>query len=117
MSWSGRHWRTNRDWIAQSRAHYVPKEGVSLAMPATRRRRFGSVRKLPSARFQARYWHTDARHIAPETFAAYADALAWLSRAEAAITRGAWLEPTAGKATFEEVAARWTESNPLKRSS
>jgi integrase len=96
----------------------LPQLGSRVAsMPATRRRHFGSVRKLPSGRFQARYWHTDARHIAPETFAAKADALAWLSRAEADITRGAWLDPTAGKATFAEVAERWSGSNPLKRSS
>jgi integrase len=86
-------------------------------MPAPRRRHFGSVRRLPSGRYQARYWHAGARHIAPETFVAKADALAWLARAEADVTRGAWLDPAAGKTTFAEVAERWTESNPLKRSS
>jgi hypothetical protein len=77
----------------------------------------GASASSPPGQYQARYWHTDARHIAPETFAAKADALAWLARAAADVTRGAWLDPTAGKATFAEVAERWTESNPLKRSS
>jgi integrase len=86
-------------------------------MPAVRRRHFGSVRKLPSGRYQARYLHAGGRHIAPETFAAKADALAWLARAEADITRGAWLDPAGGKATFGAVADRWLVANPLKRSS
>lgn len=86
-------------------------------MPATKRRHFGSVRKLPSGRYQARYWHDADRHTAPETFPTKADALAWVARAEADISRGSWLDPTAGRATVAEVARRWLESNPAKRSS
>ncbi len=86
-------------------------------MAVTRRRHFGSVRKLPSGRYQARYWHAGTRHIALETFTAKADAQAWLSRAEADITRGAWLDPAAGKVTVAELATRWLESNPMKRGS
>ncbi len=56
-----------------------PKEAVRLGMAATRRRHFGSVRKLPSGRYQARYWHAGERYTSPETFAAKADASAWLS--------------------------------------
>ena len=52
-----------------------------------------------------------------ETFTAKADAQAWLSRAEADITRGAWLDPAAGKVTVVELATRWLESNPMKRGS
>jgi integrase len=86
-------------------------------MAVTRRRHFGSARKLPSGRYQARYWHAGTRHIAPETFSTKTVALAWLSRAEADITRGAWLDPAGGKVTFAELAARWLESNPMKRGS
>ena len=38
----------------------------------TKRRHFGNVRKLPSGRYQAAYWHEGRRHTAPMTFAAKA---------------------------------------------
>jgi hypothetical protein len=37
-------------------------------------RHFGSVRKLPSRRWQFSSWHNGARHAAPRTFAAKTDA-------------------------------------------
>ena len=55
------------------------------------RRHFGNVRKLPSGRYQASYWHEGLRHVASETFKAKADAQAWLSTKEADIVRGLWL--------------------------
>ena len=75
------------------------------------------MRRLPSGRFQASYWHDGSRHTASETFATKADALAWLSRAEADISRGSWVDPSAGRATVSEVAARWLCANPSKRTS
>ena len=50
-------------------------------MPA--RRHFGSVRRLPSGRYQASYWHLAERHVAPETFTTTGEAYAWLSTVEA----------------------------------
>ena len=45
----------------------------------SRRRHFGTVRKLPSGRWQARYYdHAGRRHTAPRTFPAKADAFAYL---------------------------------------
>ena len=81
----------------------------------TRRRHFGSVRKLPSGRFQASYWHESSRHQAPSTFTTKADALAWLSAADADIHRGSWVDPRGGGLTLEQVAAKWLEANPAKR--
>jgi hypothetical protein len=43
------------------------------------RRHFGSVRKLPSGRHQASYWHEGERHLAPDTFVGKTEAQAWLS--------------------------------------
>ena len=44
------------------------------------RRSFGSIRRLPSKRFQASYLGPDlARHVAPETFTAKIDAEGWLA--------------------------------------
>lgn len=76
-------------------------------MPTTRRRHFGSVRKLPSGRYQVRYWHAGASRAAPQTFKARADALAWLSTVETDLLRGSWVAPNAGKISFAEYADAW----------
>jgi integrase len=73
----------------------------------TSRRHFGSVRRLPSGRWQARYWHDGARHAAADTFTTKTDAQAWLSRAETDVFRGAWVDPRAGQITFADYAERW----------
>jgi hypothetical protein len=49
------------------------------------RRQFGSVRRLPSKRWQASYWHLGGRHVADRTFPAKADAQTWLSTVQADI--------------------------------
>jgi integrase len=73
----------------------------------TNRRHFGSVRKLPSGRYQASYWHEGARHVAPDTFTAKADALAYLSSIETGIRRGGWIDPADSKELFVSYANRW----------
>jgi integrase len=83
----------------------------------TNRRHFGNVRKLPSGRYQANYWHDGQRHTAPRTFVAKADALAYLASMETDLGRGTWTSPTAGNLTVSELAAEWLESNPRKRAS
>ena len=72
------------------------------------RRRFGSVRRLPSGRWQARYRTSDGRqHSAPETFATKADATRHLAQVETDLSRGQWSNPRLGRTTFAEWAARW----------
>ncbi len=73
------------------------------------RRHFGSVRKLPSGRWQASYWHDGRRHAATETFRAKGDALAWLATKEADIVRGTWVAPPTGKVTFGEYSLSWLQ--------
>jgi Phage integrase, N-terminal SAM-like domain len=82
-----------------------------------RRNHFGGVRKLPSGRYQARYWHAGAHHSAPLTFLAKADALAWLARTQTDIRRGAWVDPAGAQMTVAELATRWLEHDPCKRAS
>jgi len=72
------------------------------------RRRFGSVRRLPSGRWQVRYRTSDGRqHTAPETFATKTDATRHLAQVETDLSRGQWSNPRLGRTTFAEWAARW----------
>jgi excisionase family DNA binding protein len=85
-----------------------PGRGWRPAGCVMRRRRFGSVRRLPSGRWQARYRTSDGRqHTAPETFAAKADAARHLAQVETDLSRGQWSDPRLGRTTFAEWAARW----------
>jgi Phage integrase, N-terminal SAM-like domain len=72
------------------------------------RRRFGSVRRLPSGRWQARYHAADGRlHTAPQTFATKTDATRFLVQVEADLTRGRWSDPRLGRTPFAAWATRW----------
>ena len=86
-------------------------------MAKKRRRTFGTVAKLPSGRYRARYFYQGVFHNAPETYRAVADANAWLTVEESKILQGTWV-PVAGSAmTVAGLAERWLASNPLKRDS
>jgi integrase len=85
--------------------------GASGAPPATTRRRgsrriaFGTVRRLPSGRYQARF--TDAREerrTAPTTFATKRDALDYLATVRADMVRGHWRAPELGAITVAAYA-------------
>lgn len=55
---------------------------------------FGSVRKLPSGRWQARYTGPDlAVHTAPTTFVTKADAQGWLAKERVLISGQEWTPP------------------------
>jgi integrase len=72
------------------------------------RRHFGYVRKRPSGRWQATYWHDGQRHAAG-TFAAKADALSCLATIEVDLRRGGWINPAAGKVTLASYSNEWLE--------
>jgi hypothetical protein len=76
-------------------------------MPANYRRHFGSLRKLPSRRWQSPYCHNGARHAAPHTFATKTDAQGWLSSIETDIKRGDWLDPEGSKITVGSWLQHW----------
>jgi hypothetical protein len=73
------------------------------------RRRFGSVRRLPSGRWQARYPDpvTGRLRTAPHTFATKTEAGRWLSVVEADMVPGAWVDRGEGAMRFSELADRW----------
>ena len=63
---------------------------------AAPRRTFGTVNRLPSGRWRARYTGPDGRkHSAPATFHKRREAEAWLTCAQADMLRGKWAMPSA----------------------
>jgi integrase len=86
-------------------------------MPASKnRRRFGRVRRLPSGRWQARYKGPDGiDRAAPNTFATKTDAEVWLTRQEAEILDGDWLDPDAGNVLLADFGASWIAERPNLR--
>jgi len=74
------------------------------------KRPFGSIRKLPSGRWQARYRVGPKRVVAPETFATKRDASRWLATTETGHARGLRLDPAAGKVTLVAYATAWLDS-------
>ena len=74
---------------------YVDRHG---SRKMTRRRTFGSIRKLSSGRYQARYTSPDGvRHRAPRSFATKAEASRWLASSENDLARGTWTDPDAAR--------------------
>jgi integrase len=75
---------------------------------------FGSVRRLPSGRWQAGYWHEGRRHLAAETFPDKKQAAEWLRNAGADISRGTWVDPAGGTVTFGEFVEHWLATRLVK---
>lgn len=81
------------------------------------RQTFGSVRRLASGRFQARYTGPDKKaYRAPVTFETKGDANAWLALRHSEVVRQQWAPEVTGRAnqTFEGYARRWIAERPLK---
>lgn len=71
------------------------------------KRQFGTVRQLPSGRWQVRYRLGSGRRVgAPDTFATKREASKWLAKAEAEQGR-TWIDPDAGKIALAEYATGW----------
>lgn len=67
---------------------------------------FGSVRRLPSGRYQARYSDSQMnRHTAPTTFETKTAAEEWLATVRADVVRGTYRAPELGAVTIGEFAA------------
>lgn len=72
----------------------------------TRRKGFGTVRKLPSGRFQARYTDPDGtRRTAPRTFESRTAAEDWITTRRADHITGAWRSPELGAIPVGEYLA------------
>ncbi|MGZ4556829.1 MAG: tyrosine-type recombinase/integrase, partial [Mycobacteriaceae bacterium] len=81
------------------------------------RQRFGSIRALPSGRYQARYTGPDGvEHKAPLTFDTSGDAQTWLDTVRTDLVRETW-NPSAYKAkapTFGPYADNWLKARTLE---
>lgn len=77
-------------------------------------RQFGTIRKLPSGRFQARYSQLGKQVGAPDTFPTKTDARRWLSSVETDLARGDHFDASAGSVKFGEYSLRWIEERPLR---
>ncbi|WP_226360742.1 site-specific integrase [Pseudonocardia sp. ICBG1142] len=74
----------------------------------TSRRRFGSIRRLPSGRYQASYpTNSGQRRTAPGTFDRKGDAAQWLTLVESDILRGDWFDPALGQLPFHDFGEQW----------
>ena len=82
-------------------------------MPGRKTRNFGTIRKLPSGRWQARYRGPDGLlRSAPSTFARKGDGARWLALTEAELLGGGWIDPEAGRVSFSDYAAAWISERP-----
>jgi integrase len=83
----------------------------------SRRRSFGSVRKLASGRYLARYKGPDGiTRYGPITFTRKGDADAFLATVQADIVREAWKAPRHSRITLCEYATTWIAQRPVKES-
>ena len=72
---------------------------------------FGSLTRLPSGRYRARYTGPDGlRRSAPVTFATKTAAEDWLARTRADMSRDQWTAPERGLVTLAEYLADWLDS-------
>lgn len=84
-------------------------------MAARRKRRFGSVRQLPSGRWQARYRGTDGQmRSAPHPFGTERDADQWLTVVESELLRGEWIDPWLSEIKLGDFGGRWIRERTLK---
>ncbi|PRY51385.1 site-specific recombinase XerC [Geodermatophilus tzadiensis] len=79
------------------------------------KRTFGSVDRLPSGRFRARYLGPDGRRHS-KIFAAKADAWAWLASEQTDLARKSWRAPNASGRTVGEYAEDYLARNDLRES-
>ncbi|MGO9911817.1 MAG: site-specific integrase, partial [Acidimicrobiales bacterium] len=76
---------------------------------------WGSVRKLPSGRWQARYRVEGKWRSAAATFRTKRDAEGFLAATRADIERGTWLPPEQGHIPLATFSERWLAQKPNLR--
>lgn len=77
------------------------------------RRDFGSIRRLPSGRWQARF-RDPTGHLHTKTFVTRGDASRFLANARVDISRGDWFDPTSGQQRLEDFATSWISTRRVR---
>lgn len=72
----------------------------------TGKRQFGTIRRLQSGRWQARYFDGAGRRHG-RSFATKGDAGRWLDRARVEMERGEWRDPRLGRQPFDRWVDQW----------
>jgi integrase len=80
-----------------------------VAVTTKSRNSWGSSRKLPSGRWQARYRVDNTCRAAPATCRTKRDAEAFLAATRADIERGTWLPPEQGRIPLRQYVDKWLE--------
>src|SRR3954454_23035445 len=76
---------------------------------------FGSVRKLPSGRWQVRYRdRSGVTRTAPQTFGTRGAASRHLAGVRADMDRGSWFDPNAGRITLRDYADNWLAARRVR---
>ena len=79
-----------------------------MARRRTSRRTAGSIRRLPSGRYQARIRAADGQlRAAPSTFATKVEADRWLASAVSAQADRTWIDPKAGEVVLRRFVEEW----------
>jgi integrase len=82
-----------------------------------KRKSFGTVEKLASGRYRARYTHPHSgeRFSAPNTYTNKTDANLWLNSQELGIQKGTWRDNRVLRDTVESYGVTWITQRELKR--
>lgn len=76
-------------------------------------RSFGSLCRLPSGRWQARYRGPDGLLVSePGTFVRKTDGARWLALTEAELLKDDWIDPEAGRVPLIDYADAWIAERP-----
>jgi len=81
--------------------HFVPP-AATVGLVTGSRSSWGSVRKLPSGRWQARYRVEHRWRTAPTTYTTKREAESYLAATRAALEHGSWIDPQRGQVTLRE---------------
>ncbi|WP_239393645.1 site-specific integrase [Frankia sp. CiP3] len=79
-----------------------------------KRRRYGTIRKLPSGRWQARMPGPDGTLVPLGTFTTKREADQVLAAAETDQARGMWTDPKAGQQNFGAFTTHWMRTRTLR---
>jgi integrase len=89
----------------------LQQHGTKGKSMATKRSQFGTIEKLPSGKFRARYKVEGIWHSASTTFKNKTDAQNFLATIQSDIIREVWRAPANNYQTLDDYASEWITTN------